>query len=266
MFSIYTIAFNVVKNQFSFKEAIKNFCSFAEEVVVAVNKSEDDTLDQFLKLQLIYPNLKIVEADVSYEDPELDGKLFNTALQHTTNPYKIILGLDHRIALRQKNKWAQLTHFLDKADAFMIPCLDLYGDIKKCKYESAGLMWFLHKEGLKRGVVNFAKKQDGSFDPSKSDSNELIYHDGSLVRSLVVGPQSGYSKNVEDFLQFLKQSDIYVYHIGYLDLNKRILVNNNIWKNIWENKRGVKDTIPNTIQQLSKVNTYYHNLKLWDEK
>jgi len=62
MFSIYTIAFNVVKNQFDFKEAVENFCFFAEEVVVAVNKSEDGTLEQFLKLQSTYDNLKIVEA------------------------------------------------------------------------------------------------------------------------------------------------------------------------------------------------------------
>jgi len=266
MFSIYTIAFNVVKNQFDFKEAVENFCFFAEEVVVAVNKSEDGTLEQFLKLQSTYDNLKIVEANVSYEDPELDGKLFNIALGHTTNPYKIILGLDHRISLRQKDKWIQLASHLDKTDAFMIPCLELYGDIKKCKYESAGLMWFLHKEGLKRGVVNFAKRQDGTFDPSKSDSNELIYHDGSLVSSLVVSPLSGYSKNAEDFFQFLSAVDIYVYHIGYLDLNKRILVNNSIWKDIWENKRGVNNTVPNTIQELNKVKTYHHNLKLWNEK
>ena len=36
MFSIYSIAFNVVKNNFAYEEAIENFCAFAEEVVPLV--------------------------------------------------------------------------------------------------------------------------------------------------------------------------------------------------------------------------------------
>ena len=40
MFSIYSSAFNIIKNDFEYGLFIDKFCEFAEEVVIAVNKSE----------------------------------------------------------------------------------------------------------------------------------------------------------------------------------------------------------------------------------
>ena len=54
MFSIYSSAFNLIKNNFDYKEAIDNFCNFAEEVVIAVNTSEDDTLQVLQNLSSEY--------------------------------------------------------------------------------------------------------------------------------------------------------------------------------------------------------------------
>ena len=68
MFSIYSTAFNVIKNSFDYKEAVSNFCSFAEEVVISINHSEDSTLEAFEELLKDYDNLKLVKADISYDD------------------------------------------------------------------------------------------------------------------------------------------------------------------------------------------------------
>ena len=59
MFSIYSSAFNVIKNSFDYKEAVENFCSFAEEVVICVNQSEDSSLEAFEELKKEYKNLLI---------------------------------------------------------------------------------------------------------------------------------------------------------------------------------------------------------------
>ena len=92
MFSIYSIAFNVVKNNFAYEEAIENFCAFAEEVVVAVNKSDDNTWDEFKRLDEKHANLKIIPATVSLDDPRLDGKLFNLALKPQLKNLKFLEG------------------------------------------------------------------------------------------------------------------------------------------------------------------------------
>ena len=61
MFSIYSTAFNVVKNNFDYEEAIDNFCSFAEEVVISVNQSEDNTYEELSRLRdEKYSNLKCI--------------------------------------------------------------------------------------------------------------------------------------------------------------------------------------------------------------
>ena len=102
MLSIYSTAFNVIKNNFDYKDAVKNFCLFAQEVVISINKSDDDTWEAFEELKKTYGNLTTIPASVSYDDPCIDGKLFNLALQNTTQEFKILLGLT------QCNKFFQI--------------------------------------------------------------------------------------------------------------------------------------------------------------
>jgi len=263
MFSIYSTAFNIIINKFDYEDAIKNFCSFAEEVVISVNKSEDDTLEILQGLSAHHPNLKLVPCDISYDDTELDGKLFNLALQETTRPYKINLGLDHRIAPRQKENWEILAEHIKKTNkirAAFIPSINLVGDENHWDGEY-NQMWFLHDSGLKRGVVDFARNPDGSFDPSKSDSNELVDENNKLVDSLFYVP--GYDTR-EKYENYLIVMDLYVFHLGFVNFEDKILRAQNVWEKIWK-KRGVKDynSIITTKEQLEKIPRYAHKFELW---
>ena len=56
MLSIYSTAFNVIKNNFDYKDAVKNFCLFAQEVVISINESEDNTWEAFEELKETYGN------------------------------------------------------------------------------------------------------------------------------------------------------------------------------------------------------------------
>ena len=271
MFSIYSIAFNVVKNNFAYEEAIENFCAFAEEVVVAVNKSDDNTWDEFKCLDEKYTNLKIIPATVDLDDPRLDGKLFNLALQATTQEFKILGGLDHRFCLYQKPQWEQAAYQLrfSELDALLIPVLDLWGDERSVRWDNESnvqTMWFLHKDGLHRGVASQARLEDGGYDPTKCDSSSLIHQDGTVAKAQVY--LDGPVQNLQDYLSILSKQNLFVYHTGYANFDNRIKVNKDVWQKQWEEirpKEKKENLVAVTTEELQKHKTYKHNLKLWNE-
>lgn len=222
MFSIYTSAFNLIKNNFSYKQSIENFCNIAEEVVVAINKSEDSTLESVKSLS--YKNLNIIEVDIPYTDPLLDGKIKNAALQGTTKEFKIGLDMDEYIPLNQKTIWENLAQQLrfDDVDCYMIPSLNLYKD--KYHYFSITNKWYLHKANLYRGPVNFGRRSNGTIDTTKSDGCELIDINGNLAKS----------KYLPNDINILRQKNIpFVVHTGYISLDDRVLRNKNFWEKHW---------------------------------
>lgn len=244
MFSIYSSAFNLIKNNFPYKQAIDNFCNIAEEVVIAINKSEDSTLDSVKSLS--YENLSIIEVDVSYSDPLLDGKVKDAALQATTQEFKIGLDMDEYIPLNQKPMWENLAYQLrfDNVDCYMIPSLNLYKD--KAHYFSITNKWYLHKSNLHRGPVNFARRQNGTVDTSKSDTCELIDSNGNLAKS----------KYLPNDINLLRQKNVpFVVHLGYLNFQDRLLRNKNFWKNHWEIESGgekPQHKVHNSIQEFNE--------------
>lgn len=224
MISIYSSAFNLIKNKFDYHSTIDRFCKIADEVIIAVNNSEDETYECIQKLTKDYYNLKIINTNFSYEDPLLDGKIKNSALQESTMSIKIGLDMDEYIPLWQKNIWLLLAHNLleDKCLCYMIPSINLYKD--EHHYFSITPKWYMHKSGLFRGPVNFGKKENGLIDTSKSDTCELIDSHGNLV----------YSKVTPTQIESLRNNTApFVVHTGYLSLSNRLLRNKNFWKKHW---------------------------------
>lgn len=269
-FSIYSSAFNLIKNNFDYRGAIKNFTSFAEEVVIAVNSSEDDTFRVLSNFQIDFPNLKIISCNFSYDDPLLDGKIKNFALQNTVNKWKIGLDLDERIPIRHKDLWVMLANRMDSMDidSWMIPSLNLWGSIYEIKEkvgENLGTKWYLHRDGLQRGAVNFARNPDGTVDTSRSDTCELIDSDGNLVKS--VNLIQSIPKSIEDYLFFLENQATFVYHLGYASYEDRVMRNKNFWKKHWKTESGGKEPNHKVHMDSSefKEKTVRHNLKFWDE-
>jgi hypothetical protein len=229
MISIYSSAFNLIKNNFNYLFAINNFCNIADEVVICVNTSQDETLNLLQKEKNNYSNLKIIPSDISYKDPLLDGKIKNTSLQNTTHKIKIGLDMDEYIPLRQKPIWISLAQQLlsDNCFCYMIPSLNLYKDIDH--YFSITPKWYMHKSGLFRGPVNFAKKNNGFVDTHKSDTCELIDDNGNLVAS----------KMTPYDIEALRTNRLpFVVHTGYLSLDNRLLRNQNFWKQHWFTESG----------------------------
>lgn len=255
MISIYSSAFNLIQNQFNYEFSIDKFCNFADEVIVAVNTSIDDTFPILQKLCNKYSNLKIISTDISYDDPLLDGKIKNEALQKTTESIKISLDMDEYIPLWQKSIWTHLSEqlLMDSCYCYMIPSINLYKDYDH--YFSITPKWYLHKSGLFRGPVNFARKNDGTVDTHKSDTCELIDSKGDLATSKVAP---------YDITDLRNGNYPFVVHTGYLSLENRLVRNKNFWKEHWLKESG-GEAPPHKIHQNIEDFTesyYQHKLKL----
>ena len=254
MFSIYTSAFNLIKNNFNYKHHIQNFSQFANEVVIAINTSKDNSLNEVRDfVSMNYYNVYILETNFSYEDPLLDGKIKNAALQATKLDIKISLDMDEYIPLWQKPLWEnignQLTYSPSKA--VMIPSVNLYKD--KDHYFSITPKWYMHKKNLYRGPVSWAKKENGAIDTSKSDTCELIDEKGNLV----------YSVHTPSDIEFLRtNTNPFVVHTGYINLNNRILRNKNFWEKHWKIESGGEPPKHKVHQSINDFQESYQEHKL----
>lgn len=250
--SIYSSAFNLIKNGFiGWKDSIIKSCAFADEVVIAINKSKDETLIEIQNLNLL--NLKIIDCDVSYTDPLLDGKLKNIALQNCSGDILIQLDLDEYIPIHQKENWIKLgTSLLNQhsIQSIMIPSINLYGSWDN--YKDITPKWYMHKRGLFRGPVNFAKKDNGTVDTNKSDTCELIDFAGNLVPTVCLQCE----------LEDLDRNNIFVVHYGYLDFNARIKRNKEFWSEHWLRESGGEEPPHKIHKEISdfEQSFYKHNL------
>ena len=226
--SIYTSAFNLHKNGFvDWAESIQRFSEFADEVVISVNTSEDSTLESIYDLP--FKNLKVVECDISYEDPLLDGKLKNEALQACSGDILVQLDMDEYVPIEQKPLWYNYAKFLffkeSSIQCYMFPSVNLYKDKNHLKDINA--KWYMHKKGLFRGPVNFARKEDGTVDTNKSDTCAILDADGNLA-------------NRDELIQALMDDFAYpfVVHTGYIDLEARLKRNEEFWSEHWRKESG----------------------------
>jgi hypothetical protein len=262
MFSIYTSLYNLDNGFIDWKSAISNHSCFADELVIATLPKDFPILHEHIQNFLIERHkVKLINCEeISLDDPFFDGKIKNEALKYCTQPYCILLDGDERIDIKDKDRWIAAANFLSRShyDAFLLPVIDVFNTDKE--YKSIGLKWYLSKNlpNLNRGIVNFAKKEDGSIDIDKSDSTELIYSDGSLVKSVPI--HSG-SLNINS----VRELGIKIWHLGWLD-NKKRLSSNAFWQDIWDARAKRKITnIIHSEEELNKIESFPHGLKLWYE-
>jgi hypothetical protein len=257
MISIYSSAFNLIKNNFNYKYSVKNFCAMADEVVICVNTSEDETLSVLTSEQRLYNNLKIISSDIPYSDYLLDGKIKNLALQSTSSTHQIKIGLDmdEYIPIWQKPIWyaAASNLIYDNSQSYMIPSINLYKTYEY--YSSITPKWYMHKSGLFRGPVNFAIKNNGFIDTTKSDTCELIDSNGNLVLC----------KAFPSDIQSLRGNNLpFVVHTGYLSLENRLLRNKNFWLKHWLLESGGEPPIHKVHESMDDFQEQFqeHRLKI----
>jgi hypothetical protein len=266
MFSIYTSGFNLIKGGFNFGQALRRFARIADEVVIAVNKSEDDTLARVEECGRLYcgGKLKIVSENIPYTHPEMDGMLKDAALQRTSSLFKIGLDLDEYIPYWQiaNGLWDTLAEKMLTFGfpAAFVPVVNLYGD--EYHVSDVGQKWYIHRSGYHRGVVNFAKKPDGTHDITKSDGCELLDGKGDLAHTL---PNIIQSLSTEERLEILARKRLpFVVHTGYVNLERRAELNRSFWNSHWKTECGEEVSVPTKLEELTKKTTVNHRLSLRD--
>jgi hypothetical protein len=255
--SIYSTAFNIIKNEFDYEDAIKNYLYYADEVCLAINTSEDDSLNEIKKFIIDnnYNNVQIIETNFSYDDPFCYGKIVNAALQACTGDICILQDLDERLGGNKDYLISLCKNFLntDNAKALFVPVINLYKDLNH--YNDIAYKWYIHKNGLYRGAVNFGLKKDGRPDYNKTSTDELIDEYSNLVPTI----------NIVQFLNFKSPMDYiklgypFVYHLGYTDFHKRVK-RNAFWKPFWEKATGGDSN----THSLNEEGLYKENLNILD--
>ena len=233
MISVYHSAFNLNKHGFTaWDECLKRSCIFADEVVVAVNESQDDTLEIVKKiLSRNAKKSKIIETNFSYQDPWLDGKIKNAALQECTQEFKIQLDLDEYIPERQRFLWNNLCFRLkfDTAQCYAVGSVDLYKDMNH--FKSINHKQYLHKKQAYRAPQLSARNPDGTINTKISDGCDLVDKDGNFILTSAI-PKD---------LSLLEEDSVpFVVHLGYVDLFSRLKRNHEFWNEHWYTESGGK--------------------------
>ena len=263
MFSIYTSLYHIEKHNFPWRLSLENFVKFAGldgEVVIAVNKSEDNTLQIIREFAATHANVKIVETNFSYDNIEMDGKIKDAALQATTKPVKIQMDADEYIPLSNRPKWVDFAKQMmnSKADCLMIPSLDVFGDIKKIRANhQIGVKFRMHKDGFKRGVWKNAWK-GLKFDTSMSDSCELLNQFDDLVQATYICDQMALHPLFCSNLVNLP----YSIHLGYLSFEHRININKKLWGDHWRLRSGREENVITDKIMLENEMVIEHGLPL----
>lgn len=256
MISIYTSLYNLKANIFDWKNRLLYFKELASEVVVATTQNQDDSYLE-LKPFCLENSIKLIITDISLKDLDFDGRLKNAALKACSMPVCSLLDIDEYFLQKHVKNWNNLAEKLlnSNHEAVFIPVIDLFFD--KNHYKSIGAKWYLHKNNYNicRGIVNFAKKENGKIDHTKSDTTELIHLDGSLVSAASIIDLS-MPDNYK--LEIINKNNIYVLHEGWLNKKQR-QKQNDFWKPVWNNRAGF--SIDSSIN-FDTIQYYKHNLEI----
>ena len=232
MISLYTTAFNIDKLDVDFDEVFSNWLYYADEIVIATLRCQhEEVRDKVIKSKFYNPKkIGVVSRHLEIQtDLYWDGKLKDAALKNCRHDIALQIDLDERIS-GNKNTLTGLAQEILKQQfscSVMIPTIDLYEDLDHMI--NIGYKWYLHtRQGTSRGSVHWAKKEDGSFDPEKSDTCELIDENGNLIPCIGKVPLGD-------------EDDPKIIHLGYLNLEKRNKLNKEFWAEIWDfRKTGIR--------------------------
>lgn len=233
MFSIYHSAFNLIKHGFvGWENSVQNSCKFADEVVIAINTSSDGTKEAIEEKLKDFSNWKIIETDFSYQDPWLDGKIKNEALQACTQDFKIQLDLDEYIPLWQKPLWENLAMqiALSPVQCAAVASVNLYKDWNH--FFSINNKQYFHKGQAYRAPCIQARKPDGTINTKMSDGCDLVNSEGQFVSTI------GTTTNLEPLELGVSP---FVVHFGYVDLSSRLKRNHEFWHEHWYVEGGGQD-------------------------
>ena len=257
--SAYTTIFNLKNIQLSIIDALDNWFYYFDEVIISTLTKDVNEINEEIKNYKFFNKIKIVDIDIDFNNLFWDGILKNNGLQNCSNEIVFQIDLDERVS-GTKEFLENLYNILisqNKPCSLMLKTIDLFDDLDH--YKNIGQKWYIHtKKDCYRGAVNFAKINNEVFDPEKSDTCELIDKDGNLINCL------GCLNATDDSIK--------IFHLGFLDLNRRSQLNKNFWKDIWSERKSLsqnKKIEANDIfidpNEFNSINKYKHNFSqpLW---
>lgn len=229
MISLYTTAFNLKDFDVDLDDAFSNWLYYVDEIVIGtLRKDHEDVREKITSSKYYDPKrIGVVSRNLDiFQDIYWDGKLKNASLENCKHSVAIQVDLDERLS-GDKQGYIEIAKEISKHDfpcSVMLPSINLYGDLDH--FVDIGYKWYMHtREQTFRGPVNFALKNDGSFDPEKSDTCELIDEKGNLIPC--IGKIA------------VTNNDPKVIHLGFLDIERRANLNKNFWKDIWSERKSL---------------------------
>lgn len=262
--SLYSYGWNLIKNNFDYKDAISNWALYADEIVISVNTSDDGTyeaIETYAKERNFPVNLILTAFD-SASDPFFYGKVVDSALQGCSGDFLIAQDFDERLAGDPEVVRLLGEQILNSPNykAFFVPTIDLYGN--KDSFVKIGQKWYFHRAGLKRGPVNFGIKDNGRPDYNKTSTDELTTFDGKLVPTF----QLLHRLDIESLRAYAEKGLPFSFHVGYLNLTDRV-ERAKWWSRFWKEATGGDPNGHITdINVLLARETKTHGLPLWKSK
>lgn len=270
--SVYSACYGLSKIGFDWKSTLTNWTAFLRghgQIVIAVNTSTDSTYEDIVRyvseLKQNDNNLTdyvIFNTDIPFSDPLFDGKIKNEALKKCTMEFASLMDIDEVYPLTTRFAWEQAMAILGRYpyDALLIPSIDLFHDEKS--YKSLSSKWYIHRNlpNIMRGRVAFAAREDGTTDITKSDTTEVCYTDGSLVRhTSLIDPR--FPDAVK--LHYMAQgASPYVVHLGWLGREQRIR-QSAFWAPVWRARDGSDKVKELTVEEYDAIEYKPHGLPDW---
>lgn len=270
--SLYCSVFNLSHIGFDWKSTLSNWTTFLRghgQCVIAVNASTDSTYEDIVsyvaELKSDARNMTdyvVFKTDIPFSDPLFDGRIKNEALKKCTLEFATLLDIDEVIPLTTRFAWEGAMEVLGRHpyDALLIPSVDLFHDEKH--FKSLGSKWYIHRNRptIMRGRVAFAAREDGTTDITKSDTTEVCYTDGSLVRHTpLIDPR--FPDDVK--LHYMAQGTVpYVIHLGWLNREQR-LKQSAFWKPVWNQRDGSDKVKELTAEEYDAIPYKPHGLPDW---
>lgn len=258
MISLYVTCYNILTNGFSdWKERLKSHAEFADELIVVVNKSEDETETAIKDFLAPYKNWKVIPANFSKLDPFFDGRLKNLALQNTTKEFKVQIDMDEEIPLWQKPLWENKLFQLkfSGAKVMAVPSVDLFND--EGHFKAINWKTYVNIGQAYRGPSAHALKPGYFINTQISDGTELIDEKFNVIPAIASGPC--------DLAALESGEEIFVLHYGYIDKQERIKRNEAFWGAHWlQESNGTKPAhvLHDSLESFSHYEYKPHNLRL----
>lgn len=255
--SIYSSAFQLQANNiFGWQKSFRNSCELADELVIALNTSTDNSEELIREELKDYDNWKIIKTSFDKSQPGFDGLIKNAAMQAATGECKLVIDADEFVLPRHRPLWENLCFRLkfDDCLGYALPSLDLYKDWDH--YKSLNSKVYLSKGNTFRGIANQIKKAGGFVDTTRDDSCCLIMENGDYA-------PVKFHQN--DLSAIENDESVVVLHMGYISIQSRIDRTNAFWGQHWLDCAG--GTLPahqihNDESTFSHYEYRKHNLRL----